>query len=95
MPRCPAGATPGAATSKQRDVVKAFKWAWKGYKEHAWGKDELLPVSQRHSEWFKLGEAWLPVSCSGRRVRTPAPGAPQSTSLAGTARRNARATPFV
>ncbi|EDQ92703.1 uncharacterized protein MONBRDRAFT_13888, partial [Monosiga brevicollis MX1] len=26
-----------------------------GYREHAWGHDELLPVSQRHSEWFKLG----------------------------------------
>ena len=29
--------------------------AWKGYKENAWGKDELLPVSKRSSEWFKLG----------------------------------------
>ena len=29
--------------------------AWKGYKESAWGADELLPVSKKSSEWFHLG----------------------------------------
>jgi hypothetical protein len=29
--------------------------AWKGYKEFAWGHDELLPVSHGSSEWFHLG----------------------------------------
>jgi mannosyl-oligosaccharide alpha-1,2-mannosidase len=31
---------------EKRDMVKeAFLHAWKGYKEKAWGKDELMPVS--------------------------------------------------
>eukprot|EP00054_Salpingoeca_dolichothecata_P033815 m.268074 g.268074 ORF g.268074 m.268074 type:complete len:658 (+) comp35434_c0_seq1:75-2048(+) len=41
--------------AQQEAIVKTFKWAWKGYKEFAWGHDELLPVSKRHSEWFHLG----------------------------------------
>ena len=41
--------------AKQEAVVKTMKWAWKGYKEFAWGKDELLPVSKKSSEWFNLG----------------------------------------
>eukprot|EP00039_Didymoeca_costata_P019683 m.338531 g.338531 ORF g.338531 m.338531 type:complete len:619 (-) comp18457_c0_seq1:83-1939(-) len=45
----------GPANARQEAVVKAFKWAWKGYKEHAWGHDELKPISKGYSEWFKLG----------------------------------------
>eukprot|EP00049_Salpingoeca_infusionum_P022704 m.8272 g.8272 ORF g.8272 m.8272 type:complete len:630 (+) comp5339_c0_seq2:127-2016(+) len=40
---------------RQKAVVATFNWAWKGYKEHAWGHDELLPVSRKSSEWFHLG----------------------------------------
>uniref|UniRef100_A0A668UES3 alpha-1,2-Mannosidase n=1 Tax=Oreochromis aureus TaxID=47969 RepID=A0A668UES3_OREAU len=29
--------------------------AWKGYKDFAWGHDELRPVSKSYSEWFGLG----------------------------------------
>ena len=36
-------------------VIAAFRHAWKGYKEHAWGYDELLPVSKKGSNWFHLG----------------------------------------
>ena len=42
-------------TDKQKAVVEAFKHAWKAYKEHAWGKDELQPISKESSEWFNLG----------------------------------------
>ena len=44
----------GLVTAKQNEVVGAMKWAWKGYKEHSWGLDELHPVSKRGSDWFKL-----------------------------------------
>jgi hypothetical protein len=30
-------------------------WACPGYKQYAWGADELLPVSKQPSEWFHLG----------------------------------------
>jgi flagellar biosynthesis GTPase FlhF len=41
--------------SQQRAVVDAFKHAWKGYKAHAWGKDELRPISRGYSTWFDIG----------------------------------------
>ncbi|XP_035628594.1 endoplasmic reticulum mannosyl-oligosaccharide 1,2-alpha-mannosidase isoform X1 [Oncorhynchus keta] len=36
-------------------VREAFRHAWKGYKEFAWGHDELKPVSKSYGEWFGLG----------------------------------------
>eukprot|EP00053_Salpingoeca_punica_P013326 m.120304 g.120304 ORF g.120304 m.120304 type:complete len:718 (-) comp16175_c0_seq1:727-2880(-) len=44
----------GPKNSRQEAVVAMFRHAWKGYKDHAWGHDELLPVSRGHSEWFRL-----------------------------------------
>lgn len=29
--------------------------AWTAYKKHAWGRDELLPISKTSSTWFDLG----------------------------------------
>ena len=42
-------------TERQKAVVAAFKHAWKGYKDYAWGYDELKPLSKRESTWFNLG----------------------------------------
>uniref|UniRef100_A0A8C8K6D1 alpha-1,2-Mannosidase n=1 Tax=Oncorhynchus tshawytscha TaxID=74940 RepID=A0A8C8K6D1_ONCTS len=36
-------------------VRDAFRHAWKGYKEFAWGQDELRPISKSYGEWFGLG----------------------------------------
>ncbi|XP_069576189.1 mannosidase, alpha, class 1B, member 1b [Brachyistius frenatus] len=36
-------------------VRRAFRHAWKGYKDFSWGHDELRPISKSHSEWFGLG----------------------------------------
>lgn len=33
-------------TERQQAVVEAFKHAWKPYKEYAWGKDEVNPISR-------------------------------------------------
>lgn len=48
-----------AATVKSLDrlevVRDAFRHAWKGYKDHAWGRDELKPISKSFGEWFGLG----------------------------------------
>eukprot|EP00457_Paulinella_chromatophora_P006155 gb/GEZN01006173.1/.p1 GENE.gb/GEZN01006173.1/~~gb/GEZN01006173.1/.p1 ORF type:complete len:544 (+),score=64.16 gb/GEZN01006173.1/:38-1669(+) len=40
---------------RQRHVVKAMKWAWKGYKDYAWGKDMLRPVTKGSEQWFGIG----------------------------------------
>ncbi|XP_041956871.1 mannosidase, alpha, class 1B, member 1b [Alosa sapidissima] len=36
-------------------VREAFRHAWKGYKDFAWGHDELKPLSKTYGEWFGLG----------------------------------------
>ncbi|XP_031734150.1 mannosidase, alpha, class 1B, member 1b isoform X3 [Anarrhichthys ocellatus] len=36
-------------------VQEAFLHSWKGYKDFAWGHDELRPLSKSYSEWFGLG----------------------------------------
>uniref|UniRef100_A0A8C5NC28 alpha-1,2-Mannosidase n=1 Tax=Gouania willdenowi TaxID=441366 RepID=A0A8C5NC28_GOUWI len=36
-------------------VREAFRHAWRGYKDFAWGHDELRPISKSYSEWFGLG----------------------------------------
>uniref|UniRef100_A0A8D3CRE8 alpha-1,2-Mannosidase n=1 Tax=Scophthalmus maximus TaxID=52904 RepID=A0A8D3CRE8_SCOMX len=36
-------------------VREAFRHAWKGYKDFAWGHDELRPISRSYGEWFGLG----------------------------------------
>jgi hypothetical protein len=35
--------------------LKAFLHAWDGYKQYAWGQDELKPISKTSSRWFGLG----------------------------------------
>ncbi|ERL89428.1 hypothetical protein D910_06795 [Dendroctonus ponderosae] len=43
------------STPRQKAVVQAFKHAWKGYKEFAWGHDQLKPISKSYHDWFGLG----------------------------------------
>lgn len=45
----------GSTNSRQKAVVDAFKHAWKGYKEFAWGHDNLKPMSMGSHDWFGLG----------------------------------------
>lgn len=43
------------SAERQEAVRQAFKHAWRGYKDHAWGHDELKPISKSYAEWFGLG----------------------------------------
>ncbi|XP_049460203.1 endoplasmic reticulum mannosyl-oligosaccharide 1,2-alpha-mannosidase [Epinephelus fuscoguttatus] len=43
------------AMDRLEAVRNAFRHAWKGYKEYAWGHDELKPISKSFGEWFGLG----------------------------------------
>lgn len=45
----------GNSTFRQEAVVDAFRHAWRGYKDYAWGRDELTPVSKSSHQWFNLG----------------------------------------
>ena len=35
--------------------MAAFQHSWKGYKDFAWGHDNLKPISMSHHDWFGLG----------------------------------------
>uniref|UniRef100_A0A3Q2WME8 alpha-1,2-Mannosidase n=1 Tax=Haplochromis burtoni TaxID=8153 RepID=A0A3Q2WME8_HAPBU len=58
-PANPAGTVPLEVSPETRvrleAVCDAFRHAWKGYKDYAWGHDELKPISKSFGEWFGLG----------------------------------------
>ena len=45
----------GPENNRQKAVVEAFMHAWTGYKTHAWGHDELKPLTKGWKEWFGVG----------------------------------------
>ncbi|XP_010768445.1 endoplasmic reticulum mannosyl-oligosaccharide 1,2-alpha-mannosidase, partial [Notothenia coriiceps] len=45
----------GRTEARLEAVRDAFRHAWKGYKDYAWGHDELKPISRTFGEWFGLG----------------------------------------
>ncbi|KAE8748620.1 hypothetical protein FOCC_FOCC004631 [Frankliniella occidentalis] len=45
----------GPSNERQEAVLNAFKHAWKGYKQYAWGHDNLKPISATYHDWFGLG----------------------------------------
>ncbi|CAL7951018.1 unnamed protein product [Xylocopa violacea] len=45
----------GPQNSRQKAIVAAFKHSWSGYKEYAWGYDNVKPISRKYHEWFGLG----------------------------------------
>lgn len=45
----------GPQNERQRAVVAAFEHAWTGYRQFAWGHDNLKPNTKRASDWFGLG----------------------------------------
>ncbi|KAM8827655.1 endoplasmic reticulum mannosyl-oligosaccharide 1,2-alpha-mannosidase isoform 2-T2 [Spinachia spinachia] len=46
---------PNGTVDRLEAVCDAFRHAWKGYKDYAWGHDELKPISRSFGEWFGLG----------------------------------------
>ncbi|XP_040053804.1 endoplasmic reticulum mannosyl-oligosaccharide 1,2-alpha-mannosidase [Gasterosteus aculeatus] len=46
---------PTGTVDRLEAVCDAFRHAWKGYKDYAWGHDELRPISRSFGEWFGLG----------------------------------------
>merc|ERR1712137_181670 len=41
--------------ARRQAVANAMKHAWDSYKEYAWGKDELQPLSKSYTNWLDLG----------------------------------------
>ena len=45
----------GEQNERQKAVVEMFKHAWGGYKQFAWGKDELRPITKTSTSSYGLG----------------------------------------
>ncbi|KAG2490849.1 hypothetical protein HYH03_010767 [Edaphochlamys debaryana] len=43
------------AAQRKEKVRDAAKWTWKGYRQFAWGHDELNAGSRNSREWFSMG----------------------------------------
>ena len=44
------------ALARQKEIKEAFKHCWDGYREKAWGRDELHPASGRSNDkWGGIG----------------------------------------
>lgn len=43
------------AEDRKAKVQEAARWTWKGYRQYAWGHDELNAGSRNNREWFNMG----------------------------------------
>ncbi len=55
------GPSANAATVSPDRVRAEFLHAWNGYKQYAWGHDELKPLSKTHSDWYPTPLLMTPV----------------------------------
>jgi mannosidase alpha-like ER degradation enhancer 2 len=53
-------ATPGNAQAAEQ-VRQEFLHAWNGYKQYAWGHDELKPLSKSYHDWYGVSLLMTPV----------------------------------
>jgi mannosidase alpha-like ER degradation enhancer 2 len=57
-----AGQSPAQQSAGAADSVKAeFLHAWNGYKQYAWGHDELMPLSRQPRDWYGVSLCMTPV----------------------------------
>ena len=62
-----AGKTANSAASQTdpdevaKQVLQEFLHAWNGYKQYAWGHDELRPLSKSYRDWHSVPLYMTPV----------------------------------
>src|SRR5438552_7363010 len=54
----PGSPTPADLANRVRDE---FRHAWNGYKQYAWGHDELRPLSKSYRDWHSMPLLMTPV----------------------------------
>ena len=51
----------GKQTEMANRVRQEFLHAWNGYKQYAWGHDELKPLSKSYRDWYGVSLYMTPV----------------------------------
>src|ERR1700751_4616919 len=51
----------GKQTEMANRVRQEFLHAWNGYKQYAWGHDELMPLSKSYHDWYGVSLYMTPV----------------------------------
>lgn len=59
----------GPTNDRQRSVRDEFIYAWKAYKRHAWGHDNLAPLSHGFQDWIECGNVEGCI-CYGQVIKT-------------------------
>jgi len=57
----PACARRPSAADEASAVRDAFRHAWAGYEQYAWGRDQLLPLSQGARDWYPASLVMTPL----------------------------------
>jgi hypothetical protein len=53
--------SPSLKSEMQKQVIDACRHAWNGYKEFAWGYDDLQPLTRNGKNWYKHSMLMTPV----------------------------------
>src|SRR5437870_532673 len=48
-------------TEMREKTKAAVKYAWRGYKQYAWGFDDLKPLTKTGHNWYKQSMLMTPV----------------------------------
>src|SRR5215831_19846966 len=54
-------AFPQSQITLQNQVRTEFLHAWNGYKQYAWGHDDLVPLSRGYRDWYGTSLLMTPV----------------------------------
>jgi mannosidase alpha-like ER degradation enhancer 2 len=59
---CAAGCAARSSPAAEAAAVRAaFRHAWTGYEQHAWGHDQLLPLSKGARDWYPASLVMTPL----------------------------------
>ena len=67
----PPASIDAAASAKLADEVREeVRHAWSGYKQYAWGHDDLAPLSKRAHDWYAQSLLMTPVDALDTLILT-------------------------
>src|SRR5689334_23269829 len=66
----PAPVDAAASAKLANDVREEVRHAWRGYKQYAWGHDDLAPLSKQPHDWYAASLLMTPVDALDTLILT-------------------------